>query len=200
MTRRGRRECRHCGQLFRTGPRNVHDRRYYSARPCRRASKAASRRGRSGTSRIAFISVLVSQPIGCGVAFFKAIARILALHSRWSGSRPATTHAKVQVAVRRWFRVCTEQPRASSGQGRSTLRRPTGWQDRAPSMKSAGCEARREPWPPSRCAISVPAAGQREPQPGAASIDARRAAYRAGAWRLYSQLAPQPRRVVGPVR
>ena len=44
---------------------------------------------------------LAEPAISCGVAFFKAIARILALHSRWAGSRLATKRAKARIAVSR---------------------------------------------------------------------------------------------------
>ena len=49
--------------------------------------------------------------MGCGMAFFEAIARMLPLHSRWLGSRLATKRAKARIAESRWLRVCTEQPR-----------------------------------------------------------------------------------------
>ena len=44
MSKRRRRKCRNCGQLFRPDPRNVRHQRYCSAPACRRASKAASQR------------------------------------------------------------------------------------------------------------------------------------------------------------
>ena len=76
---------------------------------------------------------------------------------------------------------------------------------RAPPRRPRPCRTRR-PTPPraqsAQARTPRPAAGHREPQPGAAPIDARRAAYRApraSARRLYLQLAPQARRVVGPV-
>ena len=44
MTKRRRRKCLHCQQLFRPDPRNVHHQRYCAETACRRASKAASQR------------------------------------------------------------------------------------------------------------------------------------------------------------
>ena len=44
MSKRRRRKCRNCGQLFRPDPRNLRHQRYCSATPCRSASKAASQR------------------------------------------------------------------------------------------------------------------------------------------------------------
>ena len=43
MKRTRRRKCRHCRELFRPDPRNVHHQRYCSKSECRRASKAANR-------------------------------------------------------------------------------------------------------------------------------------------------------------
>ena len=43
MTQRRRRKRLNCGRLFRPDPRNVRQQRYRSKRPCRNASKAASR-------------------------------------------------------------------------------------------------------------------------------------------------------------
>ena len=43
MTKRRRRKCLNCGSFFRPNPRNVRHQRYCSARPCRKASKAASK-------------------------------------------------------------------------------------------------------------------------------------------------------------
>jgi len=42
MTKRRRRKCMNCGQLFRPDPRNLRHQRYCSAPACRCASKAAS--------------------------------------------------------------------------------------------------------------------------------------------------------------
>ena len=42
MTKRRRRKCLNCGQLFRPDPRNLRHQRYCSAPVCRKASKAAS--------------------------------------------------------------------------------------------------------------------------------------------------------------
>ena len=42
MTRRRRRKCRHCGQLYEPDPRNLRHQRYCSQPACRTASKAAS--------------------------------------------------------------------------------------------------------------------------------------------------------------
>lgn len=44
MSKRRRRKCRNCGELFRADPRNVHHQRYCSRARCRRASKCASQR------------------------------------------------------------------------------------------------------------------------------------------------------------
>ncbi len=44
MTKRRRRKCRNCGQLYRPDPRNLRHQRYCSQPACRRASKAASQR------------------------------------------------------------------------------------------------------------------------------------------------------------
>ena len=44
MSRRRRRKCLHCGELFKPDARNYHHQRYCSEEPCRRASKAASQR------------------------------------------------------------------------------------------------------------------------------------------------------------
>ena len=40
MTKRRRRKCLSCGELFRPDPRNVRHQRYCSAQSCRKASKA----------------------------------------------------------------------------------------------------------------------------------------------------------------
>ncbi len=42
MTKRRRRKCRNCGQLYRPDPRNLRHQRYCSQPGCRRACKAAS--------------------------------------------------------------------------------------------------------------------------------------------------------------
>lgn len=42
MSKRRRRKCRNCGELFRPDPRNVRHQRYCAEPACRRASKAAS--------------------------------------------------------------------------------------------------------------------------------------------------------------
>ena len=42
MSRRRRRKCLNCGELFRPDPRNARHQRYCSGPPCRKASKAAS--------------------------------------------------------------------------------------------------------------------------------------------------------------
>ena len=42
MTKRRRRKCLNCGQLFRPDPRNLQHQRYCSATACRKSSKAAS--------------------------------------------------------------------------------------------------------------------------------------------------------------
>lgn len=44
MTKRRRRKCRNCGELFRPDPRNFRHQRYCAKPACRRASKAASQR------------------------------------------------------------------------------------------------------------------------------------------------------------
>ena len=44
MSKRRRRKCHNCGELFRPDPRNVRHQRYCSAPACRGASKAASQR------------------------------------------------------------------------------------------------------------------------------------------------------------
>ena len=44
MTKRRRRKCQNCGELFRPDPRNLRHQRYCSQPACRRASKAASQR------------------------------------------------------------------------------------------------------------------------------------------------------------
>ena len=44
MTKRRRRKCRNCGQLYRPDPRNLRHQCYCSQPACRRASKAASQR------------------------------------------------------------------------------------------------------------------------------------------------------------
>ncbi len=44
MTKKRRRKCRSCGELFRPDPRNQRHQRYCSRPACRRASKAASQR------------------------------------------------------------------------------------------------------------------------------------------------------------
>ena len=58
---------------------------------------------------------MLSQLIGCGVAFFDAIARMLALHSMCAGLRLATKRAKERLADSRWLRVWTEQAWSRSG-------------------------------------------------------------------------------------
>ena len=42
MTRRRRRKCRHCGQLYEPDPRNLRHQRYCSQPACRKAGKTAS--------------------------------------------------------------------------------------------------------------------------------------------------------------
>lgn len=42
MSKRRRRKCRNCGELFRPDPRNLRHQRYCAELACRRASKAAS--------------------------------------------------------------------------------------------------------------------------------------------------------------
>lgn len=44
MSQQRRRQCRHCGALFRPDPRNLRHQRFCSKPPCRRASKAESQR------------------------------------------------------------------------------------------------------------------------------------------------------------
>ena len=78
-----------------------------------------------------------------------------------------------------------------AGQGRWTLRLPTGWQERTPSVKSAGCKAAvnrdrhrdaRFPYPVpvpgsrTRCRTSGTAAGRRPHRRPAGSVPCRRVA------------------------